>query len=178
MNTHIRYLKNLPALLGSVVLFSACLKDTPYMDVSHTQPIIEFGLSPASGNNGPFLWHDSAYTASLDTAISLVVASPQVLPDAVTATVAIDTSQISAYNNANSTSFVLLPFNMYSLPSTSIVIAAQHRIGSIPVTLHFNQFPAVHNYALPLVIVKATQAGGAGLIVSGNSGTFMWLLEH
>ena len=37
-----------------VLCLSACLKDTPYIDVSNSQPIIEFGLSPANGQFGPF----------------------------------------------------------------------------------------------------------------------------
>lgn len=144
------------------------------MDVSNTAPIIEFGVSPANGSNGPFKYKgDTASSVTIDTAVALVIASPQVLTKAVTITVSVDPSQVSAYNMANGTSYSLLPSNLYNITSTAITIAAGYRVGRIPVTLNLSSFPAVHSYALPLTIVN-----GDGLVISGNSGTFMWLFTR
>jgi len=124
----------------SVIAFSSCLKDTPYMDVSNTEPIIEFGQSAANGiygaNNyfGAFAYvpenvsYDTVITAGPpidttittviavnDTAIAVDLASPQVLSDTVLVTFTIDTTQIAPYNTSAGTSFTLLPSNLYTL---------------------------------------------------------------
>lgn len=144
------------------------------MDVSNTAPIIEFGISPASGNYGPFAYAgDTAASPVIDTAVALAIASPQVLTKDVTITIAVDPTQVTAFNAANGTNFTVLPSNLYAISSTTIKIQAGHRVGSIPVSFNFPQFPASHNYALPLTITN-----GDGLIISGNSGTFMWLFQR
>lgn len=83
------------------------------MDVSNTKPVIEFGLSAASGygySAFQFLGDTINSTVSInDTAIALVVASPQVLNTTVTATVAIDTTQISPFNASGSSSVYVPP---------------------------------------------------------------------
>jgi hypothetical protein len=177
-------LKNLfISCLLSVGLFSSCLKSTPYMDVSNTQPIIEFGLTAANGWTQP-LQYDSAGTSlesDVDTAIGLVIASPQVLPQAYTITVGIDTTQISAFNAVNTAgpagsvlTFSMMPSSMYSMPDTVITIPAGYRVGRIPVTLYLSQLPLFTAYALPLKITN-----GGGLLISGaqypdNSSQYMW----
>lgn len=163
----------IPGILVVFVL-CGCLKDTPYLDVSNTAPVIQFGLSPASGNTGPFSFAgDTAASPVIDTAIALVIASPQVLSKTVTVRVQIDQSQISSYNSANGTNYTLLPQNLYTLHDSAISILAGHRVGRIPVSLNLPMFPATHSYALPLVI-----ADGGGLLISGNSAQFMWLFQR
>ncbi|HLX91760.1 MAG TPA: DUF1735 domain-containing protein [Puia sp.] len=152
----------------------ACLKDTPYLDVANSAPIIEFGLSPANGDFGPFVYAgDTASSPAMDTAVALVIASPQVLNKDITVTVGLDTSQISAYNQANGTTYTLLPSDLYSLTNTSVTIKAGYRVGRLSVSLNLPSFNATHTYALPLVITN-----GGGLIISGNSSTFMWLFTR
>ena len=166
--------------LSIVVCLSACLKDTPYIDVSNSQPIIEFGLSPANGQFGPFNFKGDTLggpSINYDTAVALVVASPQVLNSMVTTTVKFDQSQIDAYNSANGTSYTALPDSLYSLTTTATV-APGYRVGRVAVTINMTKFPAHHTYALPLAIVSASTSGGQSLVVSGNSGTFMWLFNR
>jgi Domain of unknown function (DUF1735) len=175
--------------LASVSLLTSCLKDTPYMDVSNTQPIIEFGQSVANGVYGPNGYYgafpfagDTAGgpVATYDTAVALVLASPQVLNSSVTVTVAIDTTQLSAFNNSQGTSITMLPANLYSLPQLTATIKAGYRVGSIPVTIYLSNFPAAHQYGLPIKIVSAVDNGEGSepIVVSGNSGTFMWLFQR
>jgi len=161
-----------------VTCLGSCLKDTPYIDLTNSQPIIEFGLSPANGDTGPFLYGaDTANSPDVDTAIAVDVASPQVLNSTVTTTVMVDTTQISAYNIANDSTFTALPDSLYSL-TPSATVAPEYRVGRVAVTIYFSKFPAHHQYALPLAIVSASTSGGKSLIVSGNSGTFMWLFDR
>jgi hypothetical protein len=114
-----------------------------------------------------------------DTAIALVLASPQVVGDTLQTIVGIDTTQISAYNSANdaagdSTSYSLLPDSSYTLSDT-VNILPGYRVGSISVVL---KFPGLHNYALPLKIVNSYFLhNNTSVIISGNSGTFMWLFQ-
>jgi len=172
-----------------VIGFSSCLKDKPYLDVSDTTPIIEFGQSAANGVYGPNGYFgafpfagDTAGgpVATYDTAIALVLASPQVLNDTVRVTVAIDTTQLSAFNSSQGDSITLLPSNLYSLPQTLIGIAPGYRIGAIPVTINLSAFPAHHQYGLPIKILSATDVENPNnqIVISGNSGTFMWLFQR
>jgi Domain of unknown function (DUF1735) len=177
LNLQIKYMKlkflMIPGLF-SIIFLSGCLKDSPYMDVSNSAAIIQFGISPANGSTGPFDYKgDTASGPAIDTSIALTIASPQVLTKAVSITVRVDPSQISAYNTANGVSYSLLPSNLYSIKDTVITIAAGYRVGAIPVRLNLPLFPTDHSYALPLSIVN-----GGGLVISGNSGTFMWLFTR
>src|SRR5882757_369966 len=140
----------MPGLL-SIILLNSCLKDSPYMDVANTAAIAQFGISPANGSTGPFDYAgDTAAAPVADTSVALVIASPQVLNKAVTITVHVDPSQISAYNTANGTSYTMLPSNLYSIKDSVITIPSGYRVGAIPVTLNLPSFPATHSYALPL----------------------------
>lgn len=160
--------------LVSLVFLSGCLKDKPYLDASNTQPIIEFGVSPANGSTGPFKFKgDTVGAAAADTAVGFVIASPQVLTKDITVTIAVDPTQIDAYNMANGTSYTMLPANLYSIPNLTVTIPAGFRAGRMPIHLDIPNLPATHLYALPLSIKD-----GGGLIISGNSGTFMWLFKR
>jgi len=174
----------------TVSLFPSCLKDKPYLDVSNTQPIVEFGQSAANGIYNPTNTYAGAYpfagdtaagpVSTYDTALALVLASPQVLNDTIHVTIAIDTTQISAYNTAEGDSLTLLPAGLYSMPQTLIAIAPGYRIGTIPVTINLAAFPTSHQYALPIAIVSATDVEHPEnqIIISGNSGKFMWLFQR
>src|SRR5579872_6761787 len=153
------------------VCLSGCLKDTPYLDVSHSQPIIEFGLSPANGQFGPFPYAGDTLggpNIDVDTAVAVVVASPQVLNSTVTTTIKVDPGQVDAYNTANGTSFEVLPDSLFTL-STTATVSPGYRVGRVAVTLNLSKFPVHHQYGLPLAIVSASTGGGENLVVSGNS---------
>jgi hypothetical protein len=163
----------IPFALFLGIMLCSCLKDTPYMDVSNTAPIIEFGQSPAQGLNGPFMYAGDT-TAHADTAIALVLASPQVESDTLQSIVGIDGTQIASYNAANGTSYTQLPDSLFSVRDT-VNILPGYRVGVIPVSL---KFPGVHNYALPLKIVGSYFLHhNTNVVISGNSGTFMWLFK-
>jgi Domain of unknown function (DUF1735) len=163
----------LPAAFLLVFTISSCLKDQPYMDVSNTAPIIEFGQSPAQGVMGPFTYAGDSTTVA-DTAVALVLASPQVETDTLQTLVSVDPAQVSSYNTNNGTNFSVLPDSLFSISDT-VNILPGYRVGSIHVTL---KFPGLHNYALPLKISASYFLhNNQQVIVSGNSGTFMWLFQ-
>ena len=154
-----------------LVTMASCLKDQPYMDVTNTGPIIEFGQSPAQGVTGPFMYGGDS-TAPVDTAVALVLASPQVETDTLQTMVSVDATQLSAYNSANGTNYSLLPDSLFTISDT-VNILPGYRVGNLQVTL---KFPGLHNYALPLKISASYFLhNNQPVIVSGNSGTFMWL---
>lgn len=166
--------------LSSLVLLSSCLKDTPYMDVANTAPVIQFGLSIANGQSGPFQFagDTAAYAVnSYDTAVAIDLASPQVLNDTIDVGVQIDTAQISAYNAANDSSFTMMPSSYYTLTDTLVQILPGHRVGAFSVTFNINAMPGTHNYAFPLLITSAVdrQNPANQIIISGNANQFMWL---
>ena len=99
--------------------------------LSNTAPVIEFGQSPAQGVQGPFPY-DGDITGVVDTAIALVLASPQVETDTLQTIISIDNSQVSAYNSANGTDLATIPDSLFTISDT-INILPGHRVGSIPV---------------------------------------------
>jgi hypothetical protein len=151
---------------------ASCLKDTPYMDVSNTPPVIEFGQSPAQGLQGPFPYGGDM-TAPVDTAIALVLASPQVEKDTLQTIIQVDTSQITTFNTANGTNYTALPDDMYTILSDTVNIPPGFRVGILPVRL---KFPGLTNYALPLRIAGSYFLHNNNpVVISSNSGSFMWL---
>jgi Domain of unknown function (DUF1735) len=163
--------KILPIGFVFSITMASCLKDTPYMDVSNTPPVIEFGQSPAQGLQGPFPY-DGDMTAPVDTAIALVLASPQVETDTLQTIVQIDPSQVSTFNEANGTSYTALSDDMYTITDT-VNILPGFRVGILPVRL---KFPGLTNYALPLKIVGSYFLHNNNpVVISSNSGSFMWL---
>jgi hypothetical protein len=163
--------KALPIGFLFCLTLGSCLKDTPYMDVSNTAPIIEFGQSPAQGVMGPFTYTGDT-TLAADTAIALVLASPQTESDTLQTIVGIDPSQVASYNSANGTTFSTIADSLVAMQDT-INILPGYRVGAIPVRL---KFPGIHNTALPLKIAGSYFLHqNISVIISGNSGTFMWL---
>lgn len=161
----------LPIGLVFCLALASCLKDNPYMDVSNTAPIIEFGQSPAQGVSGPFTYGGDM-TAPADTAIALVLASPQVESDTLQTIVGIDPTQVTAYNSANGTNVTTIPDSLVIMQDT-VNILPGYRVGVIPVRL---KFPGIHNSALPLRIVGSYFLHqNTSVVISSNSGTFMWL---
>jgi len=164
-----RYIFYLPLIaLG----FSACLKDKQFLDVSSTQPIIEF--SHGSGGLTSANWGPVS-GAQLDTAIAIDIASPQVLSYDVSATVAFDPTLIAAFNAANPDNLVqVLPDSCYSVTSPmTIKIPAGYRIGKLPVTLYPSKINSKVSYAMPFSITSVT-GSGPQLLISGNAGKIFY----
>ena len=109
--------------------------------------------------------------ASLDTAIALNIASPQVLDYPVVVTLKVDPSMINKYNSVSGhTQLTILPDSTYQFKTITDTIPAGHRIGRIPLKLYPTKIDPTKSYALPISIVSATGAGGQPIVISGNAG--------
>jgi hypothetical protein len=183
-------LSYIAAILVSFLGLSSCLKDNPYMDVSNTEPVIEFGQSAANGIFNQVNGYYGAFyfvgdtlsgpVSSYDTAVALILATPQTINDTVQVTVSVDSTQIAAWNSAVGDTLTLMPASMYSLPQTTITILPQHRVGTIPMTIPLSTYPTHHAWGLPLAIVNAVDVNNPSnlIVVSGNSGKFMWIFAR
>ena len=152
------------------VSFMSCLKDKAFLDVSNTQPVIEF----AFGTNGQSDLGNFGLDPTLDvldTAIAVNIASPQALDYPVTVTLQVDTTQITKYNSVDgNTQLAPLPDSTYQFATTTVTIPAGHRIARIPITLYPTKINPKESYGLPITIVSATGPSGQNLLVSGNAG--------
>jgi len=157
-------------ILSVAVSLSACLKDIQFLGVANTQPIIEFAHGTnAESDLGNFGMDPTLET--LDTAIALNIASPQVLDYPVTVTLAVDQAQLAKYNAVDgNTQLVVLPDSTYQFTTTTVTIPAGHRIARLPITLFPTKINPKESYGLPIAIVSATGPNGQNLIVSGNAG--------
>lgn len=159
-------------IIISVVSFSSCLKDTPFLDLSNTQPIAEF----SRGTTALALssWGVLADTTEIDTAIAVDIASPQVLNYDVTFNIKFDPTLITKWNAANpNNQLQMLPDSCFSLPSTSVKVAAGYRYGKIPVKLYPQKIDPTVSYVMPFEIASTTQSGQA-LTISNNAGVIMY----
>lgn len=160
-------------LLGMIALgFSSCLKDNKFLDVSNTQNIIEF----AQGSDGTSALSWGSQTGTIDTAIAVDIASPQVLNYDVTVTIKYDQTLITNWNAANPTNPVqLLPDSVGTFPATiTVKIPAGYRVGRIPVKLNFDKLNPTVSYCMPFSIASATGPSGQNLIVSSNAGAMLY----
>jgi hypothetical protein len=165
-------LKYSALLIMLVSGFSACLKDKAFLDVSGTQPIIEFSRGSdgtSSANWGPISG------AELDTAIAIDIASPQVLNYDVSVNILFDPTMITAFNAANPDNPVQqLPDSCYSVTSPqTIKIPADYRIGKIPIKLYPEKINTKISYAMPFSITGVT-GSGQSLLISSNAGKIFY----
>lgn len=153
----------------SVSLLS-CLKDKAFMDVSNTQPIIEF-TSGTNGTSDLGNFGMDPTEAELDTAIALNIASPQLLNYPVIVTLKVDPSLLGKYNGtAGNTKLSMLPDSAYRFKTVTDTIPAGHRISRVPLAIFPQKINSVQSYGLPIAIVSATGPNGQNLLVSGNAG--------
>jgi hypothetical protein len=169
--------------LAIVIIFTgllqSCLKDSPYLDVSNTQPVVEFPfgsngtvtaslgtLSPLDSNN------------AFDTVIAINLSSPQVLNYDITVTVTLDSATITSYNAANpSNQLTMIPDSAFSGPkSLDIVIPAGYRIARFPIKVYPAKIDPSVSFVIPYTITKvvATHGGAANILISGNLGSILY----
>src|SRR5438309_8608729 len=147
-------------ILAVYICLSACLKDKAFMDVSGTQPVIEF----ANGTGGQSDLGNFGIDPTvdrLDTAIALNIASPQVLDYPVTVTLKVDPTMLTKYNGVSgNTQLAMLPDSAFKFTTTTVTIPAGHRIARIPLTLFPTKIDPTKSYGLPISIVSATGPNG------------------
>ncbi len=159
-------------ILATSISFVSCLKDDTFLDVSNTQPIIEFSFG-TNGKSDLGNFNIDPTVAVLDTALAINIASPQVLDYDVTVTLKLDPSMINAYNSVSSnTHLKMLPDSAFKYTTTTITIPAGRRLTKVSLTLYPSKIDlgAGESFGLPISIISAKGSGGQNLVVSGNSG--------
>jgi len=146
--------------LMSIALLSSCLKDSPYtVDFTKTKPLVELpGAANVSGSAGLFEIVGVLAKASGASPFNVPVnlAAPQPLSSALTVKLSVNAAALTAYNSANSTSYVLLPAADYS-STLSVTIPAGQNLANLVVNINTSLVDPTQQYALPLTI---TDGGG------------------
>ena len=83
-----------------------------------------------------------------------------------------DAAIVTAYNTQNSRSYVMIPSNLYSLSTTTVVIKKGTRQVNLPINFPNPDQLYNKNYVLPLVIKSASSG-----IISGNFNTLLYLIS-
>ena len=143
--------KYIPVLLGIISFgLSGCLKDGDFdkgliqsVHSTGTQKVVEIKLSATSSGN--FL-HQSFNASNSDTSFDLipvVLASDQVASEDVNVTLVQDNALVTAYNDANGTSYVIPPAGSYTIlnPGGVVTIKKGTNTGYLRVKTKSGQFP-------------------------------------
>lgn len=155
-----RYLNQLViAFLGATMLFfSSCLKNNQYyIDFTRTGTLVELPLAATlrQSNYLMVVPYDVTPTPQ-DLPVYVNIASPNALGTAVSVTLGLDTAALSAYNNANGTSFEVLPDSTYTVSSWKTTVAAGKHMSHIDLMITPTKVDASHSYVLPISILNAS----------------------
>ena len=167
-------IKYLALVLILAVSLQSCLKDTAFLNVSNTTPLVEFSFG--STGTSTLSFGTLADTTEFDTVIAVNLASPQVLNTAVTVTVTLDQSLVTNFNAANpGNKLAILPDSVYALPKTiTLTIPAGYRIAKIPLKFNVTKIDPTVSFAIPYTITNVKAADGSNVIISGNAGSILY----
>jgi hypothetical protein len=144
-------------IMMGVFSFSSCLKNgTYYTDFSAVSASVDLPLA-AANVNGPVPFAYSANVTNPQIGVYVNLASPSTLSKPVTVTLAIDSAYLSSYNQANGTSYTLMPANCYTVNSLNLTIAPGQRLDSANVKFNFANFDFTKSYILPFTIASASE---------------------
>ena len=155
--------------MATLLFFTAgCQKDQDFLATAKAgyTPSVGFGLS----NIDALSIGVDASTKELDTAIKTFI-SGSAYGSATSVTIAVDTSIVNSYNNANGTSYGYMPSDVYTL-TTSISIPANSKEGDGKLAVNIAKFLTYGTeFALGLSITKVS--GGPGTIQTDHSRFFI-----
>ena len=144
-------------LLIAIFFTSSCLKNGQYYtDFAAVGPSVDLPLA-ASTNNGVTAFSYPPSVTSVVLPIYVNLSSPNTLGKPVTATLALDTAGLNAYNLANGTSYVEMPDSVYTLSGTSINIPAGKRLDSITANINLSKLDLSVPNVLSITIQTASQ---------------------
>jgi hypothetical protein len=163
-------------LAFTVLSLSSCLKDPRFIDYGSSPPMVDFPLASYNSNKTVILGPAGVYAVVASAGdytlpVTVNLASPNLLSEPVTFTVAVDnstltalaasTTKASAVTPATVTtpipSYFPLPAADYALTGASGTIPAGQRTAIVNVTLHGALIGnTIKNYGLRLVITTAS----------------------
>jgi len=172
--------KKIAAFSVLAVCFASCLKDdSNLLDPDKTQNVIEFAntanlISPTLSKY-PLLSVNIVMEPNTVYNASVSYSGAHNAPEDITVEVGVaDAGVLTFYKSQVSaaSSYALIPSNLYSLPSTKVVIKKGTRQVNFPINFPNPDQLFGKNYVLPLVIKSASSG-----IISGNFNTMLYLLN-
>lgn len=177
-----KYIKSFIIFFGITFSLCSCLKETnhPPLYGWSTSSVISFqdnggadgsGTGYASVPTSPYPLYNFSFASPLtnDTAgiDAIVIYGPDPAPGDITVNLEIDTAALTAFNNANGTSYIVpLDNAIYSFPSSVVIKKGESQAKAHIVITTTSSFDYSASYALPLTITSAT-----GATVSSNFST-------
>lgn len=164
------------ALLLSLVSLSltGCLKDDAYEDQeiqstrSEGSPkIIELKLTANSSKNFLLKTFANSNNDTTFEAIPVNLATPDVAPEDINVTIAVDTNVVNKYNTDNSTAYAKPTSSMFSLVNPTVTIPKGSHTGYLKVKLKSSDYLG-NDWGLGF---KITSVDKPGYTISGNLNT-------
>jgi hypothetical protein len=145
-----RFLR-LTAIACILFIYSSCKKDSSSLDLTPSFYFLNGDTTASSFNNNLILFSSS------DTIMfNAIISSTYLLPENATVTVAADDNAITSYNTNHGTTYVAMPSNAYSFP-TSVTTITGSIYDTIPVIIYKHALDVTKNYMLAINI---TGTGG------------------
>jgi Domain of unknown function (DUF1735). len=160
---------------------SGCLKDSDFdkgliqsVHSSGTQKVVEIKLSATSSSNFLQL---NFLAVNADTSFDLVpivLASSEPAPEDIKVTVVVDNSIVTAYNNANGTSYTIPSASNFTIvnPGGVVTIPKGSNVGYLKLKLNpYNFLGDIFGFGF-----KITAVSNPGYTISGNTGSGIFVL--
>jgi hypothetical protein len=160
------------------VALTGCLKDdSTVLNPDKTENVIEFAntanLTSPTLSKYPLLSINVVMDPAGSHIADVAYSGAHDAPQDITVTVEVaDSAVIKAYNLQNSKSYLVLPSNLYSIPTMQVTIPRGSRHASLPINFINPDQMFNKNYVLALKI-KSTSYGQ----ISGNFGTMLYLIS-
>ncbi|MBK0379916.1 DUF1735 domain-containing protein [Mucilaginibacter segetis] len=164
---------SLAILSVSLLGLSSCLKNKNLvLDPDKSPSVVEFSTitDNPSGSGGGYTLYARAFDidpAGVPSQFAVNYSGPSNAPSDITVNLDVDPAAIDAYNDANGTSYSLMPASVYTLPS-SVTIKSGERKAVIDVTFKTANFDLNESYILPLRIASVSSGN-----ISSNYGTIL-----
>ena len=159
---------------------SSCLKDDSLMDPDKTENVLEFAntanlTSPATSKL-PLLSVNIVMDPNSIYKAAVNYTGAHTAPQDITVEVGVaDSTVIKTYNTINNrigaNAYVMVPANLYTIPSTKVVIPKGTQRVDFPIVFPSPDLLYGKNYVIPLTIKSASSG-----VISGNFGTMLYLL--
>ncbi len=169
-----KYLNGALILLPLVMAWGlgSCLKDPGRLDFSGSGPVIEFPQPYTQAGKNLRILNPQVLSTPQVYPFDLNLASPNVLPYDVVATVGVDPNGIKAFTAmqqaaGDSTVYTVPPSSSFTITPTQVIIHKGTRIDSLALSITTAGLDLTQAYIIPLIITAVTPAN---VVISGNFG--------
>ncbi|MEJ8801065.1 DUF1735 domain-containing protein [Pontibacter sp. H249] len=163
---------NLFVALFTLTGLTSCLDEDPVFEGDNAPNVIEI-LYAGTGSNtapadAPFAMYENALQIldpgkTVEIPVYINYAGSKVAPEDITVTVSLDPSIVDTYNTKVGTNYVLLPEDLYEIPSMTVTIPKGERTVTVPIKVETAKIDLSKSFALGMTITNVSTG-----IVSGN----------